>query len=109
MSVSADSIRIGQKGTVITSTITQLVGGVSVAVDLSGTNLVQLEFEKPNGLRVALITASILNPPGTNGKITYRDTVGIFDIEGRWKVRGVATFINGDFFPGSWTGFPVAE
>lgn len=107
-SVSDDLTRIGNIGTSFTATVTRVVATVDVAVDLSGSSLVQMEFEKDDGTRV-FKTATIVTPPGTDGKITFKDTVGIFDQIGRWKVRGIATFTNGDLFKGSWKGFHVAE
>ena len=108
MSVSDDLTRLGNIGTSFTATVTRVTSGMDVAVDLSGANLTQMEFEKDNGLRI-LKTATIVTPPGTDGIITFKDTIGIFDTIGRWKIRGIATFTNGDVFKGSWKGFHVAE
>ena len=69
---------------------------------------VELEFEKDNGTRL-IIVATIKNPTGTDGIITHKDVTGILDQIGRWKIRGIATFSNGDLFNGSWSGFHVAE
>ncbi len=107
-SVSDDLTRIGNIGTSFTATVSRVISGSDVAVDLSGTSKVELEFEKDDGVRL-IVVATIVTPPGTDGIITFKDTVGIFDQIGRWKVRGIATFINGDVFKGSWKGFHVAE
>lgn len=108
MSVSDDLVRLGNIGTTFQATVTKVVSGSDVAVDLTTSTLVQLEFEKDNGVR-SVVTATILNPPGTDGIITFKDTTGILDRIGRWKIRGIATFVNGDLFKGSWKGFHVAE
>lgn len=108
MSVSDDLVRLGNIGTTFQATVTKVVSGADVAVDLTTSTLNQLEFEKDNGVRV-VVTATILNPPGVDGIITFKDTTGILDRIGRWKIRGMATFVNGDFFKGSWKGFHVAE
>jgi len=108
MSLSDDLLRIGNIGTTFTVTVSTIVSGSDVAVDLTNATLVQIEFEKDNGVRIVK-TAAKVNPPGTDGKISFKDTVGILDQIGRWKLRGVATFSNGDLFNGSWSGFHVAE
>jgi len=108
MSVSDDLLRLGNIGTAFTATVSTVVAGSDVAVDLTNSTLVQLEFEKDDGTRI-IKTATIVNPTGTDGKITFTDSIGILDQIGRWKIRGIATFSNGDFFKGSWKGFHVAE
>ena len=108
MSVSDDLVRLGNIGTTFTATVTKVVSNSDVAVDLTNSTLVQLEFEKDDGTRIVK-TATIVTPPGTDGIINFKDIVGILDTIGRWKIRGIATFSNGDFFKGSWKGFHVAE
>ena len=110
MVVQDDLVRIDDIGVVFTATVTRVVSDVDTAVDLSSSTLVQLEFEKPDGTRLDLKTATIVNSPGTDGIVTWKNTTpSIFDTVGRWKVRGIATFTNGDLFHGSWRGFHVAE
>jgi len=108
MSVSDDLLRLGNIGTVFIATVTKRVAGADVAVDLTTSTLNQLEFKKPKGERV-VVTATIVTPTGTDGIISFTDATGILDQIGRWKVRGISTFANSDFFKGSWTGFAVAE
>ena len=102
-----DIIRVGNIGTVIVCTITKIVNGVETAVNVSGTTLVQIEIQKPDGERLAPITASFLTT-GIDGKIWYTDNTGIFTVGGRWKVRGIAT-TGTVVFKGSWYGFSVDE
>ena len=102
-----DFIRVGNVGTVLFCTVTKIVSGAEVAVDVSGTTEVQIEVQKPNGERLTPFTASFVTD-GTNGQITFVDSTGIFDVAGRWKVRGIA--ITGTvILQGSWFGFPVDE
>lgn len=108
MSVSDDLLRLGNIGTTFTATVSKVIGGTDTAVDLTNTTKVELEFEKDNGVRIIKV-AIIVNPPGTDGVISFKDSVGILDQIGRWKIRGIATFINGDLFKGSWKGFHIAE
>lgn len=109
MSVSFnDRIRVGQLGTVITVAITQVQNEqTETPVDLTTATLVQIDFKKPDNT-VTTVTASVLSP-ATSGLIRYTDNTGIFNLRGRWQVRGKATFASGGFFPGSWTGFPVEQ
>ena len=102
-----DFIRIGNVGTVLICTVTKIVNGAEEAVDVSGTTEVQIEVQKPNGERLDPFTASFTTD-GTDGKIIYVDSTGIFDVAGRWKIRGIA--ITGTIIlQGSWFGFPVDE
>ena len=103
-----DFIRVGNVGTVIICTITKVVGGVDTAHDVSGTTSVQIEFQKPSGERLSPVTATFVTD-GTNGQITYTDSVGIFDVAGRWKVRGIANTGATNIMKGSWFGVPVDE
>lgn len=79
-----------------------------VALDLSGNSALQLEFENPKGKRSVKTGSAISNPPN-DGKIQFTDGAGIFDISGRWKVRGVATYSSGNKFYGTWIGFQVSD
>lgn len=108
MSISDDLLRLGNIGTTFIATVSTVIAGVDVAVDLTNTDKVELELEKDDGIRI-IKTAIIVNPPGIDGVISFKDTVGILDRIGRWKIRGIATFVNGDLFKGSWKGFHVAE
>jgi len=104
-----DFVRIGNIGTQIILTMTEVVSNAEVAVDLSaGISTVQIELRKPRGTVVTL-TASILDPPGTNGKIHHIDSVGVFDRRGRWQSRGIINFTNNNIFKGSWSGFQVGQ
>lgn len=102
-----DFIRVGNTGTVLICTVTKIVSGAEVAVNVSGTTSVQIELQKPNGERLAVITASFLTD-GIDGKITATDTAGLFDSAGRWKIRGIA-ITGATKLQGSWFGFPVDE
>lgn len=102
-----DFIRVGNTGTVLICTVTKVVSGAEVAVDVSGTTAVQIEVQKPNGQRLAVITAAFLTD-GTDGKITATDSTGIFDVAGRWKIRGIA-ITGAVLLQGSWFGFSVDE
>lgn len=104
-----DFVRIGNIGTQIILNMTEVVTGVEQAVDLSsGVSTVTIDIRKPRGTIVNL-ASSILNPPGTDGKIHHIDSVGIFDRRGRWQARGIINFSNGNIFKGSWAGFQVGQ
>lgn len=102
-----DRIRLGQLGTIITIEMTQVINNADVAIDLSTATLAQIDFKKPDNT-ITTVSATILSP-ATSGLIRYIDNTGIFNLRGRWQVRGKVTFVNGNFFPGSWIGFPVED
>ena len=79
-----------------------------IALNLTGNSALQVEFENPKGVR-SVKTGSAVSNPAIDGKIQYTDTVGIFDVRGRWKVRGVVTYSSGNKFNGSWVGFQVSD
>ena len=79
-----------------------------IALDLTGNSALQVEFENPKGLR-SVKTGSAVSNPAIDGKIQYTDSVGIFNVRGRWKVRGVVTYSSGNKFYGSWVGFQVSD
>ena len=108
MSVSFnDRIRLNQLGTIITINMTQVQNNADVAIDLTTASLAQIDFKRPDNT-ITTVSANIL-APATAGVIRYTDNTGIFTLRGRWQVRGKITFVNGSFFPGSWTGFPVED
>lgn len=109
MSTVNPSIKVGNLRTLLRCTITEVSGGSRVAVDLSTSSKVEIELEKPDGSRLDTITASIQNPPGSDGIINHTDTTGIFDQKGRWKIRCIVTFSDGSYFKGSWHGFIVSD
>ena len=78
------------------------------AMTEAGNSALQLEFENPKGKR-SVKTGSAVSNPATDGKIQYTDSTGIFDISGRWKVRGVTTYSSGNKFYGTWIGFQVSD
>ncbi len=102
-----DLIRVGNVGTSLICTVTKIVNNVETPVDVSGTTQVQIEIQKPNGERLTPFTASFVTD-GVNGQIIYTDTVGIFDVAGRWLIRGIA-ITGSNKFQGSWFGFHVDE
>ena len=76
-------------------------------VDLTTATETFIELEKPKGNRVPLLTAIITD--AVNGFIEHDDNAGVFDVDGRWKIRGVAEFDTGNRFKGTWTGFRVSD
>ena len=76
-------------------------------VSLSTASNVWIELEIPKGKRKPLLIASIID--AQNGLIEYIDNAGVFDVDGRWKIRGVVQFNSGNKFQGTWTGFLVGD
>jgi hypothetical protein len=120
MSSIVPVVKIGQKGTTITCLITKPDPAISwetylkngatqrVPVPLEFATALEIEFEKPRGVRI-IKSATIKNPPGVDGKIVFVDLDGIFDVKGVWKARGIATFSATQKFLGSWTPITVGE
>lgn len=76
-------------------------------VSLASATQTWIELEVPKGKRKPLLLATIID--SQNGLIEYIDTVGIFDVDGRWKIRGLVQFNSGNLFKGTWTGFMVGD
>lgn len=102
-----DLIRVGNVGTVLICTVTKIVNGVETPVNVSGTTSRQVELQKPNGEQLTPLNATFLTD-GIDGKIRYTDNSGVFNIAGRWKVRGIA-ITGSTIMQGSWFGFTVDE
>lgn len=76
-------------------------------VDLGLSQIVWIELEVPKGKRKPLLVATIIDSP--SGLIEYVDNIGIWDVDGRWKIRGIVQFVSGSLFKGTWTGFMVGD
>ena len=108
MTTPSDTIFTGQIGTTIRVTITKLVGGIDTPVDITTATLVEMQFKRPNGTKFKKTATKVM--PYSGGVIEYVNTTpSIFDERGRWQLQGIATFSDGDYFPGTWTGFSVDE
>ena len=108
-------IRIGNKGTVIDVTMYSVSadGNTQTLLDLSAGNSYNIEFKRKDNTTQS-VTATIKNSPGTDGVLTYTDTGGsVFNNtlakKGRWTIRGIINYSNGNAFKGSWQGFTVGE
>jgi len=111
-------IKIGNLGTKLRVRITKIRDDVLPSeitgdedqrepVDLTTATDTFIELEKPKGNRVPLLVAIIID--AVNGLIEHDDNIGVFDVDGRWKIRGVAEFDTGNKFKGTWTGFRVSD
>ncbi len=70
-----------------------------VIVDLATTTTQSIEYRDPSGTEVK-VTASVLNPPGTNGKIYYdfvQDDINKINL---WKAKPWLTFAGLGEIPG---------
>jgi hypothetical protein len=103
-------IRTGNIGTDLIVNMTEVINNQEQARDLDNPPITSstIELRKPRGTIISL-SSSIVNAPGTDGKIHHTDGVGIFDKRGRWQIRGVLNYAGGGIFKGSWTGFTVGE
>ncbi len=106
-----DIIRVGNKGTRIDVALKKVdnSGPAPVLEPVTLVNSdVQIDLRKPSG-KILEITATVVNPPGTDGEMFVVDSDGVFDKRGRWACRGVLLQSNGNIFKGTWDGFPVDE
>ncbi|MGI0056144.1 MAG: hypothetical protein ACREAK_02085 [Nitrosarchaeum sp.] len=86
---------------------TDYLGGGNTPVDLSLTTTQYIIFTDPNGVETQ-VTASILNPPGTDGLIRYIDTTpSLLTIAGIWKYRARLIFTTGGEFSSNDAVFEV--
>jgi|TARA_B110000438_G_scaffold231226_1_gene226517 hypothetical protein len=122
MSAITPVVKVGDLGTAFDITVKQPTNpadpsGAKTAIDFSHADYVgatyQFEFEKPNGKRLALVTAT--KKDATNGILTYTtatNVASIFDANRRWKIRPIITKSNsngGSSFRGTWVGFTVGD
>ena len=114
-------IKVGNKGTRLRIRLTKVKDGIPPEditgdpsqrepVNLSTATATFVELELPKGQRNPLLNAVILD--AINGLIEHVDVSqpdGIFSVDGRWKIRGIAEFDSGNRFKGTWTGFLVGD
>ncbi len=111
-------IKVGNKGTRLRIRITKVKDGIPPdqitgepdqrePVDLRTADQTWVELEIPKGKRLPLLPANIIDD--INGLIEHVDTVGVFTVDGRWKIRGKVLFDSGNEFSGTWTGFLVGD
>ena len=124
MSAITPTVKEGDLGTAFDITVKQPTNpadpsGAKTVIDFSHADYVgatyQFEFEKPNGKRLALVTAT--KKDAVNGILTYTTLSGvgdvsIFDTSRRWKIRPIITKSvanGGASFRGTWVGFTVGD
>lgn len=109
-------IKVGNIGTRLRVRMTKVKDSVEVpigvesereAIDLATAQITWIELEIPRGKRLPLLVATIIDAP--NGLIEYIDSIGLFTVDGRWKMRGIVQFNSGNLFKGTWTGFSVGD
>lgn len=111
-------IKVGNKGTRLRVRLTKVKDSIlpenvtgdpsqREPVNLATAQTTWVELEVPKGKRKPLLVATIIDSP--NGLIEYIDFAGIWDVDGRWKIRGLVQFNSGNLFKGTWTGFMVGD
>jgi len=93
-------IHVGDIGTDIQIEVNDTdILGVNVILDLTGSTAQFIIVYDPNGIIQDTLTASILNPPGTDGIIRAVNTdSALFDEEGPWEFKGEVTLPGGTKF-----------
>ena len=119
MSAITPTVKEGDLGTAFDITVKQPTNpadpsGAKTAIDFTHDDYIgatyQFEFEKPNGKRLSLVTAT--KKDAVNGILTYTTLTGvasIFDTSRRWKIRPIITKASGSSFRGTWVGFTVGD
>lgn len=79
----------GSPGTFIPFNLTQEDGNSTIEAKRDDETIISL-------------VANVKNPPGTDGILQHLDATGIFDVEGTWYFRGIATLNDGTIMKGSW-------
>ena len=119
MSNIIPDIKVGNVGTRLRVRLTKVKDGIPTdqvtgdpdqrePVDLQTATAVFVELEDPRGKKLPLLPAIIEGDP-KNGLFSHLDSIGLWDKDGRWKIRGVAEFDSGSLFQGTWTGFMVGN
>jgi len=90
--------------------------GSDIVVDLTNKDAIGIEFERPNRTRFKFIDKAgdpnLVPTPSTlvivgsavNGTIRFKDNIGIWNVKGLWKYRGIyreVVTVTEDY-PGSW-------
>ena len=93
-------IHVGDIGTDIQILINETdVSGTNIVFDLTGSTGHSIIVYDPQGNLENTLTASILNPPGTDGIIRAINTDStLFDEEGPWEFKGEVTLSGGNKF-----------
>ncbi len=81
----------------------------NVVDDLTGAATLELEFRKPDKTLTGLLTATVVNPPGTDGKVSYTPGDGTFLIAGGWRVQGHQVNAGGEDFKTDVETFEVGQ
>jgi hypothetical protein len=81
-----------------------------VIVDFSDVTITNktINYQSPEQVESAKFAASILNPPGTDGKIYIDIPINTFNEVGDWEAKPYVTF-GTDEFPGSPVTIPIVE
>jgi len=104
-------IHVGDLGTDIQIVITDTdINGVNVILNLTGSISQFIKIFDPDGNLETTLSASILNPPGTDGIIRAINTSAeLFDEEGLWEFKGEITDSGGNKFTTNRIGKEVLD
>lgn len=83
----AEEIHVGDIGTLFEVTLQDQSVTPAVAVDLTGATVLEIIFKIPPDGKVVK-TATIKNPPGTDGIIQYTTVVNDLSVAGTWEIQG---------------------
>ncbi len=105
-------IHTGDVNSDIIMTINETVDGTNIAYDLDAANfsLLQIIVFDPDGNTEITLTASLVNSPGTDGKIhAINSSSTTFDEGGAWTAKGKVTLSDGSIFTSNDITFEVLD
>ena len=107
--VNLGKVHVGDVGTNFQLLVEDTdVSDTNSPVDLSTTTLQEIIFTDPDGIEKSAVTASITNPPGSDGIIEFVTLVSTFiDKAGEWFYRARLTFSGGNVFSSNDARFEV--
>jgi hypothetical protein len=86
----------------------QLVDEAGADLDLTGTDFVKIRFSTPH-VPSKEVTATPVNPPGTDGLVELFTTDGLMVPFGDWDIQGFVKYTLGDDLPTKTKAFVVRE
>ena len=106
--VTLGKVHVGDKGTEFQLLVQNTdLNDTNSPVDLTGVSVMEIIFTNPDETEIT-VTASIANPPGTDGVIKYvTTTITEIDLDGFWFYRAKLTFTSGNIFQSNDAEFEV--
>lgn len=105
--MSETKIQVGDWGTEFIITISELIHGNSVPVDISAATDIKIWFKQYGVVQESV--AGTFYTDGTDGKITYTLQANVLDTPGPCNIRVELTFGLGGHWFSNWATFPIGN